>query len=287
MKNRGTSVTAAVLSILLLATFLVAFAPGRADAVTRMRKFKQNGTLVASKDWTLYTPTGLATGNQGHVFVACSDNRIRKFTNTGAYLNSIVLTGVRDVDVDAAGNIWAISSTGMYEFSSDGHVMRHWNASGDALAVDRQGYVWFSDAFFMYRCRTDGHLLATLQQRSMHLPGFEWESVVSLTSTANDVWRAYVGSNSPRILGYDRTAPVESDPSWQWNTPTFPTSLASDSLGYLYVTAADNRAYKYRQTGTPVTNFPTGIQTAFDIGTTTRYAGIDIDPWGYIWVVGR
>ena len=281
-----------------------ALAPSRADASLphmKLRKFKQNGVAVATVIVpNAYSPLGLCTDLEDHVLVACSDNKIRKFSSNGVYLNSISLVGVSDVDVDAAGNIWAITkSQGVWEYTKNGQLVRHWGALGAVIEVDSQGYVWFADSRsrsqdyrlptdqsrtygFISKCRPDGHLIAKYQPELLHLiegNNIHWYDLTGLACTSNGfVW--YLQNDDPTWIQGNGLTPWAHMPYKSFYTASMTGDggpLAKDSAGYLYsATTYSRELYKYNQAGTVYGHFSTLVEAK----------GVDVDRWGYIWVAG-
>ncbi len=273
--------------VLAFAAVLLAGAAGPAGATVgvRLQKFKQNGSTVLTRSFTGFSVSGVAVDAPGHVFIACSDNKIRKYTDTGVYLSYIGLNDVQDVAIDPAGNIWACTGTQIWEFNMYGAQVRHWNASAEALVVDPDYYVWYTDFFFVYRRNVYGAGTAQAQVRPMHMPGAEWASVVDLAETGGLAWYGFYGPDLSNVGGYPSTTfGTATLPSRSFDTSSYPVGIAHDGLGYLYTAAVDGKVYKYQWSGSRVFSFATGRTIAFDTTTYVRLAGIGVDHHGYIWI---
>ncbi len=245
--------------------------PGWAALSTNLRKYKQNGSYAAGRS---ITPTinDVETMASGHVFAACSDNKIRKYTSGGSYLSYIGLNNVVGVARDGAGDLWAVNETGgVWQFNQSGYVMRHWDTKrgGFRIGVDQWGYVYVLSLREVAKFKTNGTFVRAHTLYASP-PASGGPTDLELTAA-----RAWVADSNGFVSGMDLSL---LEAATTFSVPGVPIAVSSDSAGHVYTTSQDATVRKYKQSGSLVSSFTPQASWA--------WRAISVDGWGYIWLGG-
>lgn len=195
---------------------------------SRIQVFGAGGSFI--REWgsrgsgtgNFQEPRGIGvnveSGSKFRVFVADPDNsnssrRLRKFSTSGAFLESMERSGLsrpRGVAIDADNNVWVVdrSSTGkIFLFDRSGNFITSWTPSGSGELSSPEGIAVFEDR--------------------------DNRTYVYVTSTGNNrVFRyEYTGNNSSG-LKFIKSAGSQGSGSSSFNNPA---GVAVDKCGNVWV----------------------------------------------------
>lgn len=151
MSGHRVSIVAVALAV---GATLVAGATAGSEAQTAGATYKQVGKWgkVGSGNGQFRSNAyGLATAKNGDVFVADTDNfRIQRFSASGAFKGKISFgsSSVPDVAIDADGNVWGTTDTGVEarQFTSDGRPLETITTTRSArgIGADAEGNLYIA-----------------------------------------------------------------------------------------------------------------------------------------------
>lgn len=254
--------------------------PSRAQVATYLTQWGSRG----SGDGQFIDMGGIAVDPSGNVFVAdFGNNRIQKFTNSGAYLGQWGTRGSAagqfygpdGIAIDAAGDIYVVDSNNyrVQQFTNTGVFLRQWGTMGvqpgqfyplpKGVAVDASGNVFVSDCLRVQKFSGTGTFITQWGTANGDGPG-EFRDATGLAVDASG--NVYVGDTGGNFGDHDRVQKFTNDGTYltQWGTPgsgdgqfgSFvvlggPWGLAVDPGGNVYVVDFGNhRVEKFTETGT-------------------------------------
>lgn len=238
------------------------------------------GSYLAGNADALGTPTGIAFGPDGNLYIADAGSStaaaVWRFNPVTAALTALVAPGAGGLGsptvlaFDSSGNIFVAGSSGVFEYDSNGNLLGAGAlipsgvgglVSPDGLAFDSSGNLYMTDAgngpgtvsgqVLEY---TSGGVLV----QTINAPGAN--GLDSATALAFEKGNLFVANAT---AGIGSGSVLEYDPSGNFSGTfamglTAPTALAIDSLGNLFVTdagAATNVVYEYDGGGNPLGTF--------------------------------
>ncbi|NLA32272.1 MAG: DUF3344 domain-containing protein, partial [Methanomicrobiales archaeon] len=276
----------------------------------RIQKFDSSGNFsgkLESKipgDKEFLRPSGIGLDSAGNVYVADRDNyRVQKFDDSSNYLSTVGSLGfgdgefqseVRDVAIDASGNIYVLNGNIINKFDDSGNFLTKWGSHGTGDGETQWAWGITSDlAGDIYIADTDNHRIQKFDSSGKFLAKFgsygsgngEFREPgdVAVDSSGN----IYVADTyNHRIQKFDDSG--EFLTTWGLygsGDGEFrrPWGIAVDATGDVYVADTDNRRIqKFDGSGSLLTEW--GSQTSGK-GKISAPWGIAIDASGNVYVV--
>ncbi len=191
------------------------------ETIAGIGKAGSSGDGGRAREAQLSSPSGLAVDSHGNVYVAdCGNNSVRQISSDGIIRTVVsglkcphgVFVDARDTlfiadtfnhfikRLDPDGTVHTIAGTGKQEFTGDeGPATKAGLAAPDSLAIDSQGNIYIADR-------------ANWRVRKITLDGI-------IHTIAGNHETGFSGDGGPAL-----------------NAPIFPTSVAVDVRGMIYVT---------------------------------------------------
>jgi len=154
---------------------------------SRVTRFDQTGAHV--DEFQILNPpgtfgrnlSGVAAGPDGAVYALNGSGGtmgVQKFSPDGVFIDQWgppglrvgQLNGARDLDVDAAGNVYVVDTEKLTKFDAQGRVLDWWQPTATALTVI-QGYVYTVSGTRVQKLTTDGEIVWTWDGREDGLIG--------------------------------------------------------------------------------------------------------------------
>jgi streptogramin lyase len=250
-------------------------------------------------------PSGIATDSSGNVYVADTNNhRVQKFTNSGAYLTqwgtygfgNIQFVNPRDVAVDSLGNVY-VADTGnnrVQKFNSSGAYLDQWGTTGSGasqfgapsgIATDSSGNVYVADSL--------NHRIQKFTSSGSYIT--EWGSPHALFNLVDVTVGPSDGVYTTQNVNLIRKYTATGTPLTKWGRSCdvassglngcdgylyFPTGIAVDASGNVYVAERDNhRVSKFGPCSFDTA--PTGWSIGFAGGASTFDVDAVVDACGW------
>jgi hypothetical protein len=225
---------------------------------------------------------GMATDSAGNLYLA-DGGYIEKFNSSGKYLSGFPASSATagyllDVDVDPAGNIWAIGKTAYAEFGPTGTLLKS-NSTVEqsyALTANSTGCVWSAGW-------TVGWALSAPAGCPAAVAGGNNSNVSDID--ADSVGNVWIGRPDLDQIGVYRP---ETGTEKKLSAPGAYGGLAADNSGNVWVVEPGGcRVRKYSSTGSALASFGTCGSVP---GTFTNWSmpfrrpGIAWGPGGVLWV---
>lgn len=223
-------------------------------------QYDVNGTRFAFSSAFVPGPVGVALDRDGNLFVSTNDNKIEKFSPTGADLGTFASTGLNfpmALAFDSAGNLYAANFAGstVEKFTPAGAGTVFANViRPTGLAFDQSGNLYVSNFGNTIEVFSPtGADLGTFADSGLNNPeGLAFDSFGNLYAANN-------GSNT-----VEKFSPAGVDLGVVAQSINGPVGLAFDSAGDLLVVASsDNTIRKIDQTGTVSLFANTGFMPGF------------------------
>ncbi len=246
---------------------LLGLAGARADTVfvpntgiNSISKYDPNGNRSAFTSAFVNGPMGVALDANGNLFVSTNDNKIEKFSPTGADLGTFASTGLNlpmALAFDSAGNLYAanfaLSTVEKFSPAGIGTVFAH-VIRPTGLAFDRSGNLYvsnFGNAVEVFS--PTGAALGTFADSGLNNPeGLAFDSLGNL----------YAANNGADTV--EKFSPAGVDLGFVAQQISGPVGLAFDNNGDLLVVASrDATIRKINQNGTVSFFANTGFTPAF------------------------
>jgi tripartite motif-containing protein 71 len=225
-------------------------------------------------------PAGVATDASGNVYLSDTENdRIQKFTSTGAFTQDWGGTGggsgrldaPRGIAVDSSGNVYVADQLNnrIEKFGSGGNFLAAWGTSGtgdgqfsfpQGVAVDSSSNVYVADTENdrIQKFTSTGTFLAKWGTTGAGDGQFDFPVGIAVDSSNN----VYVADSfNDRVQKFNSSGTFLT----KWGTLgtgdgqfDFPTTLATDGSNNVYVTDSNNdRVQKFNSTGSFLTKWGT------------------------------
>jgi streptogramin lyase len=276
MKSTKKLAMAALLALGLLALFA-----GPASAM----KYSLNIAHPEGLATGTMSAGGMATDSAGNLYIA-EPGKIEKFSSSGKFLSSFVPTGLTsealDVDVDAAGNIWAISTWTLNMYSPTGTLLKKiaLPERSFADAVSPSGVTFALTSAVAWGYNSSGTAVAVLNTGA---PGQIPATDIDIDSSG----RAWAATRvESKVRSFDSAGKLVSS----WSLPTVPAGLAADNGGNVWAAEPGFcRIRKYSSTGTALESFGecSGLPTPGKFVSANmphERPGIAWGPGGVVWV---
>jgi tripartite motif-containing protein 71 len=236
---------------------------GSDAASNRVSYFDQFGNYIAS--WGTYGtgngqfehPEGIAVDSLGDVYVAdYLNNRIQKFTSSGGWIRSWVVTGPLGIAVDGSDVVYVAGNNQIQRFDASGNALTSWGSSGAVgVAFDGSENAWVIASTAITEYDNLGGVLATYGSAG---------TGNGQLSNADDIAVAPSGkvfvadTDNGRIQRFSSGGVYET----QWGgfpgagVPDYPTGLAVDGSNNVYMTKkSTDQIQKFDATGTLLQEF--------------------------------
>nr|WP_284694664.1 6-bladed beta-propeller [Geomonas sp. Red32] len=224
---------------------------------TSIAKFDSNGAYVKSWGslspdyWRLNLPNSVAADLNGKIYVTdVGNNVVHIYSNEGTLISDLggagsgngQFTNPSGVAIDAQGNVY-VGDTGnqrIQKFTADGTFVSTWSTPFcHHLFVDSQGYLYAANAYTFTTEKFDGNgnALGSYQGSSLAVDANGNTFILNQNGDGLKKW------SSNGIAEWQSSG-------WREGQFDFPTRMASDSKGNVYVLQArKNRIQKFDGTG--------------------------------------
>jgi streptogramin lyase len=158
-------------------------------SLQRIDKFNSSGNFVSTVVSGLQYPYGVAVNTGGDIYAAYGINQIAKFSSSGALLKTVTGSGVNQIVLDAAGNLY-VSERGLgsiVKYGSDLNQLASFGGGGISqaygVAVDAHGnvYATASGAGVINEYNSSGTFLQSIGAGELSTPyGIAFDSAGNL-----------------------------------------------------------------------------------------------------------
>jgi hypothetical protein len=260
-----TSTKAKLATAALLALGLLALFAGPASAMKQAVKITHP---AGGSTGTMYLEGAVATDATGNVYVR-HEGYIEKFNSSGVFQSRFGLSPsggfVRDIEVDPAGNIWAVSNWTLSKYSPAGILLKQVGTIEEsfALATNPSGLTYVITPSISWGYNANAEIVAGGPYGDGGKP-----SDIDFDSAGN-MWRAlWGGVSSPKA-----------------SFPGYAGGVSADNSGNAWVSfpnGIENASYvrKYSPTGTLLESFGGAALGKMEL----RVPNIATGPAGAVWV---
>jgi YD repeat-containing protein len=261
---------------------------------------------VGSGNGQLQHPAGVAIDSKGAIWVVDqNNNRVQKFTATGAYQSAFGSSGSAngqftrptDIAIDAAGNLWVTDAGNhrVQKFNDKGEFLAKFGSFGsgngqfnaaESIAIDRLGNIWVGDTYNgrLQKFNSAFEFIKVIGSKGSGVGQMIEPTGIDI-GLGGDVWIADWGNNRVSVFNsngeFVRQFGSSGNGDGQFARPDV---IEVDSRGNVWVGDQENsRIQQFDQSGKFVAKFGTAGsgQGQFSFGWPM---GIASDSKGNLWI---
>ncbi len=205
----------------------------------------------------LSAPRDVAIDSKGNAWVLdTGHSRVQEFNSSGEFVAQFGVEGTNGIALDAEGNVWTVSSTKVWEYSSSGVLKLSFGGQGlengqfieaQDLAIDSSGNLWVVDRGLgssdvrVQKFNSKGEYLSQFGKNGTENGQFKSPEALTVDSEGN-VLVADTGNNRVQEFNsageFVRKYGTEGTGNGQFKGPT---GIAVDSEGRVWVADSGNR----------------------------------------------